>query len=76
MFSTFNSSAQRLVNGNTLICSGIDARVLEVTSEGKVVWDFLSPYGSGNLTSFLGSKAIYRAERIPYSWIPEELLSK
>lgn len=77
MFSVFNSGAQRLINGNTLICSGLNARVLEVTPEGKIVWDFMSPYGGGESSmSFMGSKSIYRAERIPYSYIPEELLNK
>src|SRR5262249_52135673 len=34
-----------LPNGNTLICSGVQKRILEVTRDGKIVWDYRSPYG-------------------------------
>ena len=37
-FSQFVSSAQRLANGNTLICSGMQKRMFEVTSAGQTVW--------------------------------------
>jgi hypothetical protein len=44
-FSGFISGAERLPNENTLICSGAQARVFEVTSEGEVVWEYLNPFG-------------------------------
>jgi hypothetical protein len=44
LFSPIMSSAQRLKNGNTLITSGIDGRILEVTPEGENVWEFRNPY--------------------------------
>lgn len=44
-FSSFISGAQRLPNGNTLICSGAQEHVFEVTPEGEVVWDWLNPFG-------------------------------
>lgn len=31
---------QRLANGNTLICAQCDSRVIEVTSEGEIVWAY------------------------------------
>ena len=31
------SSAQRLPNGNTLICEGVHGRIFEITSEGETV---------------------------------------
>ncbi|MCP4120610.1 MAG: arylsulfotransferase, partial [Bacteroidetes bacterium] len=34
------SGAQRLPNGNTLICSGPDGYLFEVTSEGETVWEY------------------------------------
>ncbi|MBI5434811.1 MAG: hypothetical protein HZA52_18405 [Planctomycetes bacterium] len=37
------SGAQRLANGNTLICAGETGRLVEVTPKGEVAWDFLSP---------------------------------
>ena len=34
------SGAQRLPNGNTLVCSGSEGYVLEVTAEEEVVWEY------------------------------------
>ncbi|MBT3190643.1 MAG: arylsulfotransferase (ASST) [Anaerolineae bacterium] len=34
------SGAQRLSNGNTLICSGTDGSFFEVTSAGEVIWRY------------------------------------
>ena len=36
-------SAQRLPNGNTLICEGDRGRAFEVTRDGEIVWDWLNP---------------------------------
>ena len=44
-FSSFISGAHRLSGGNTLICSGAQSRIFEVTPDGTVVWDYLNPYG-------------------------------
>jgi hypothetical protein len=43
-FSPYISSAQRLPNGNTLICEGCHGRIFEVTRRGDVVWEYVSPY--------------------------------
>ena len=37
------SGAQRLANGNTLICEGATGRLFEVTSEGERVWEYVNP---------------------------------
>ena len=37
-FSQFLSGVQRLPNGNTLICVGMSAELVEVTPAGKTVW--------------------------------------
>ncbi|MFT4542837.1 MAG: hypothetical protein ACI835_005306 [Planctomycetota bacterium] len=42
--SPFISGAQRLPNGNTLICSGDQRWVFEVTPDKRVVWDWRSPF--------------------------------
>lgn len=44
-FSSFISGVQRLSNGNTLICSGEQGRVFEVTKEGKTVWEYWNEIG-------------------------------
>jgi hypothetical protein len=44
MFSPNISGAQRQPNGNTLICEGLNGRILEVTNLGEIVWDYISPW--------------------------------
>lgn len=43
-FSGHISGAQRLPNGHTLICSGEQGRMFEVTREGDVVWEYRNPF--------------------------------
>lgn len=62
-YSTFTSSAQRLGNGNTLICESIARRLFEVTKEGEIVWEYIDrtprsyryPYNYCPQTSALGN---------------------
>ncbi len=42
-FSARKGSAQRLANGNTLICEGDRGRTFEVTPGGEIVWEWLNP---------------------------------
>jgi hypothetical protein len=42
-FSLLLSGAQRLPNGNTLICSGIIGYLFEVTPQKEVVWEYNDP---------------------------------
>jgi hypothetical protein len=67
LYSSFMSSAQRLLNGNTLITEGGTGRLIEVNTDGKIVWEFVSPWKDkrGNLS------VVYRAYRLPYEWIPQ-----
>src|SRR5262245_61223951 len=66
-YSSNISGAQRLVNGNTLITEGAPGRLLEVTRENKIVWEYIYPVFSGaNATN-----GVYRGYRIPYDWIPQ-----
>jgi hypothetical protein len=44
-FSTYISGVQRLPNGNTLVCSGAHGHFFEVTTDGEVVWEYISPVG-------------------------------
>lgn len=43
-FSPRISNAQRVPNGNTLICEGDFGRLFEVTADGELVWEFVNPY--------------------------------
>ena len=42
--SWFISGCQRLSSGNTLICEGLWGRLFEVTPDGEVVWEYVSPF--------------------------------
>ncbi|MBU0618268.1 MAG: aryl-sulfate sulfotransferase [Planctomycetes bacterium] len=39
------SGAQRLANGNTLVCSGEHGRFFELDTDGRVVWEYVNPFG-------------------------------
>jgi Arylsulfotransferase (ASST) len=45
--SAIRSSQQHLANGNTLITESSGGRILEVTPEGDVVWQFVNPVRGG-----------------------------
>jgi hypothetical protein len=66
--SPFISGAQRLPNGNTLICSGVEGRIFEVTPDKRVVWDFENTFGGDLPNSPIGgtapARAVFRATRI------------
>lgn len=65
-YSPFVSSAQRLPNGNTLITEGSDGRLLEVTADHELVWEYINPYRDDK-----GMNMVYRAYRMPYAWVPQ-----
>ena len=44
-YSRYISGLQRLPNGNTLVCSGGNGHLFEVTPEGEVVWEYINPVG-------------------------------
>ena len=63
-FSGFVSGAERLPNGNTLICSGAQGRFLEVTKECEIVWEYISPFYFKNANPAIGiNNRIFRAHR-------------
>ena len=43
------SGAQRLTNGNTLICEGGDGRLFEINIDGEVVWEYINPVAQGQV---------------------------
>ena len=61
-FSAFISGAQRLPNGNTLICEGMTGRLFEVTQEGTMVWEYANPF-YGYDDRFGYASRIFRAYR-------------
>ncbi|MFT5152303.1 MAG: hypothetical protein ACI841_002301, partial [Planctomycetota bacterium] len=67
-FSAFISGANRLPNGNTLICSGAPGRIFEVTHAKEIVWEYLNPFGGDITGDSNGGNApplaLFRATRI------------
>ena len=62
------SGAQRLPNGNTLICEGAPGRLLEVTPSHHIVWEYINPM-SGASGQVVGgtvsgqANSVFRAHR-------------
>ena len=66
-YSPFISSVQRLANGNSLIVEGSGGRIIEVTPNHKIVWEYISAYWG----KLMHMNMIYRAYRVPYEWVPQ-----
>lgn len=66
-YSHILGGVQRLPNGNTLICDGTSGVVFQVTSEGKIVWQYNNPI-TGDVYLYRGrliDTQIYRAPWYP-----------
>jgi hypothetical protein len=61
MLSLHIAGAERLANGNTLICEGESGRVFEVTRNCEICWEWNSPF----VYNFKGVQAVmlFRAHR-------------
>jgi hypothetical protein len=75
-YSSFISSARRLPNGNTLIDEGMNGRIFQVTNKGEIVWEYVSPFTASSAVGGTTGKPvisnwIYRAQPVPYDWVPE-----
>ena len=55
-------------NGNTLITEGSGGRLIEVTAEHEIVWEYINPYKGDNLHTF---NLVYRSYRYPYDYVPQ-----
>ncbi len=70
-YSYHISGAERLPNGNTLICEGAPGRIFEVTPAGEIVWEYINPFlgqsgfGVGGSISGLAN-SVFRAHRYGY----------
>lgn len=58
-FTLAQGSAQRLGNGNTLIMNSAKGRAFEVTTEGRIVWEWFNP-----VTSDGKRERVYRMIRL------------
>lgn len=64
-FGDWSGGQDRMPNGNTVISEGgIRGRLFEITPEGEIVWEYLTPYFDGT-----GRHDIYRCVRYPPEYI-------
>jgi hypothetical protein len=67
-YSKFLSSAQRLPNGNTLICEGTKGHFFEINNNKEIIWEYINP-DSVNGTLAQGdrptSNPVFRAIKYP-----------
>ena len=61
-YSFHISGAERLPNENTLICEGAPGRLLEVTPNHEIVWEYVNPFFSPSGSSGV-SNSIFQAHR-------------
>lgn len=75
-FTPFMGSAQRLANGNTLLCESAFGRIFEVTKDGYICWEYVNPHFASysdprTAELFPGeSNALFRAYRYSIEEIP------
>jgi hypothetical protein len=76
--STFNSAilsgAERLPNGNILICEGITGTIFEIDNNNNKVWEYINP--TNNITGAISSQGnnpasnnqLFRAKKYPLNY--------
>ena len=64
-YSSYISGADRLPNGNTLICEGAHGRLFEVTRRGEIVWEYINPFFTPDRSGENPSNATFRVHRYP-----------
>lgn len=71
-FSGIVSGAQRLPNGNTLICEGRTGEVFEINQSDDIVWYYINPQGSDDTATNQGEQPdfnlLFRATKYPLSY--------
>ena len=62
-YSFHISGAERLPNGNTLICEGAPGRIFEVTPQQEIVWEYVNPIFTGAPRGGGRANSVFRAHR-------------
>ena len=72
LYSKTCGSTERLPNGNTLIIESDNGRVLEVTPERLIVWEYRNPHRAGKDRELIAAilDLIVLPEDFPLDWIP------
>ncbi len=69
-FSQNVSGAQRLPNGNTLICEGASGHIFEIDANKELVWDYINPINTYGTTQ-QGNAAVFNAVFRSLRYAPE-----
>src|SRR5690606_36181070 len=56
-------SCQRMPNGNTVITESDHGRAFEVTRDGEIVWEFVSPHRAGERNELIAT--LFELIRLP-----------
>jgi len=51
LYSQVMSGAQRLLNGNTMICEATSGKFFEIDSNGTSFWEYINPVGANGITA-------------------------
>jgi hypothetical protein len=62
LHSSLRSDQERLANGNTLIAESDGGRLIEVTRDGELVWEYVDPVRGGDQGEFI--PVVSEAQRI------------
>lgn len=65
LYSATCGSSQRLPNGDTLITESDNGRALEVTPDGRVVWEYRTPHRAGDEDELVAT--LFEVVRLPRS---------
>lgn len=71
MFTQYCGLAERLPNGNTLITVSESGRVIEVTSEQEIVWEFVNPNLAAEGFDIIAT--VFDFKRLPQSFTTQWL---
>ena len=66
LFSGILGAVQRLANGNTLITESDAGRAIEVTRQGRIVWEFRNHHRIGKNGEFVAK--IFEVQRLPATY--------
>jgi len=68
-YSKLLSGAQRLPNGNTLICEGLKGHIFEIDPKNNIVWEYINPQTTNGTILKQGdqpeSNRLFRAGKYP-----------
>jgi hypothetical protein len=64
-YTASKGSAQRLPNGNTLLCESDNGRAFEISPDGELVWEYICPYMLDD-----GSRSAF----VRMTWYPSEMI--